>query len=109
MKMPKVDVPGLEKARALLAQMTANPKSNTRLGVVRALIEELYPEIRSARLAGHTFDEIREMLVETCGIQFTSGTLARNFGTVDREWESRTGVKALPGIRYEKAKKRRAA
>lgn len=92
----KLDIPGVESARSGLMRLAANPAGRPRSGMCPALVRELYAEIREARIAGRQWRDIVDLLKKECGVQFTTGAVSRCFRIVDKEWEQRTGVPALP-------------
>lgn len=96
-------LPGLLKARGALSSLATKPsKSSTsaRLGAHK-YIRELYPEIRSARLAGHSYREIVRKLAEIPEFpRFTPSHLATVFKEVDAEWAKETGEPAIPVERH---------
>ena len=103
-------LPGLLKARGALTALAAKPsKSGTyaRLGAHK-YIRALYPEIRAARLAGHSYREIAKKLAEIPDIpKFTPSHLATVFKEVDAEWAKETGAPAIPVEKHPRP--RRAA
>ena len=95
--------PGILKARGALSSLATKPsKSGTyaRLGAHK-YIRALYPEIRAARLAGHSYKEIVKRLWEIPEIpKFTASHLATVFKKVDAEWARETGEPAIPVERH---------
>lgn len=92
----KLDIKGVESARSGLMSMAANPTGRPRSGMCPAIVRELYVEIREARIAGRQWKDIVQVIKRECGVEFTTSAVVRNFRIVDKEWEQRTGVPALP-------------
>lgn len=96
-------LPGLLKARGALSSLATKPSKNgtyARLGAHK-YIRALYPEIRAARLAGHSYKEIVKRLWEIPEIpKFTASHLATVFKEVDAEWAKETGEPAIPVERH---------
>ena len=91
--------PGILKARSALANMSMRPSKSSRYARTGShkYIRELYPEIRAARLAGHSYKEIVKRLWEIPEIpKFTASHLATVFKEVDAEWSRETGEPAIP-------------
>ena len=96
MSRQAIDLPALEKVRAAIRTMAANPPGRSALGIPMALVRELYAEIREAKLVGHTWPAIRDAIQKNCGIRIAVSTINRNFGLIDEEWSKKTGVPPLP-------------
>ena len=89
-------LPGLLKARGALSSLASKNGTYARLGAHK-YIRALYPEIRAARLAGHSYREIAKKLAEIPEIpKFTASHLATVFKEVDAEWARETGEPAIP-------------
>lgn len=104
------DLPGGLKARAVLTQMKLNPprRNQSRNGTVRQYVEGLYPELRAVREKGWSWKAITEALSKIDGFPALSKhMIPKVFAQVDREWEQKTGQKAL-SVRLVR-KKRKAA
>ena len=95
--------PGILKARSVLASLSTKPSKSSRYARTGShkYIRELYPEIRAARLAGHSYKEIVKRLWEIPEIpKFTASHLATVFKEVDAEWARETGEPAIPVERH---------
>lgn len=102
------DLPGGLKARAVLTQMKLNPPrtKQSRGGIARQYVEGLYAEIRAVREKGWSWKAILETLSKIDGFPALSNSaIPKVFLQVDREWEQKTGQKALSVRRARKARK----
>lgn len=105
--MADFDMPGIGKVRMALTQLAKEPaKNGDNGGIKRALIHELYSEIRAARMAGHSWKKIREAICQDINIRLSEPTLVLFFSEIDKEYEIKTGVKALPQRAPQKQKKK---
>lgn len=104
--MADFDMPGLGKARTALTSLAQNPARKGNDEIKRALIKDLYTEIRAARIAGHTWRSIRVAILSNMNLKISEGFLMEAFIEQDKRYEKETGIKALPVRRYDKAKKK---
>lgn len=96
--MADLDIPGLGHARMALTALAKKPKQTSGMKALKmAIIRELYPEIRAARLAGHSWMSINNAL-KGSGMEPKVSThyIGKAFRRIDKEQEKLTGVKALP-------------
>lgn len=97
------DLPGGLKARARLKQMEMNPpkRNGSRGGLGRQYVESLYVELRAVREKGWSWKAILDELYKVDGFpNVLKSNLPKVFAQVDREWERKTGQKALAVKRY---------
>lgn len=113
--MADLDIPGLNSARALLTKMgktRGNMQGWGRSEMIKGIVQELYPEIRAARIAGHSWKKISEALDSTILMPMSDYALRKYFAIVDREYEKETGIAALPvkdGRRKNKERTRKVS
>lgn len=90
-------LPGLLKIKSALATLAANI-GRSGLGGKQKYVEKLYPEIRAARTAGHSFVAISDAIrkADPEAPRFSASYLSALFRDLDAAWERRTGVPALP-------------
>lgn len=101
------DLTGGLKARARLNQMEINPpkRCGSRSGEVRRYVEALYAELRSVREKGWAWKAIHAELSKVEGFPKVGlSSLTKVFADVDKEWEKKTGQRAL-SIRRNKPRK----
>lgn len=86
--------------------MARSHKGTGNSEVKRALVEALYTEIRAARITGAPWKSIRAAVRKYVDVRMSAQALQALFAAVDREYEAKTGVKALPaaGGRMRKLK-----
>lgn len=106
-------LPGLLKIRQALTTLAAKDGDSGRNGK-RVYVENLYTEIRAARVAGYSFPAIARAIgnADPEAPKISGTYLATLFREFDLEWERETGVPALPVGRPRgigKRKGRRAA
>lgn len=101
--MADLELPGLSSARAALTKLGKTPGNmqgpNAR-GLRRQIVRELYTEIRSSRIAGHSWKKIAKVFAEAMSVPMSNYCLRTYFNKIDLEYEKETGVAALPRIQY---------
>ena len=111
--MADLDIPGLSSARAALTKLgktRGNMQGWGRSEMIKGIVQELYPEIRSARIAGHSWKKISEALDSTILMPMSDYALRKYFAIMDLEYEKETGIAALPvkdGRRKKKGRPRK--
>lgn len=99
---------GLGKARMQLTELAKFSPKRLDDGPKYKVVEELYVEIRAARLAGVSWQKIRKALVNNITkFEITPLKLAKVFHDIDANYEKETGEPALPAV-VKHNKKRRA-
>lgn len=110
--MADFDMPGIGRARMGLTELARSPARRGGCAAVkRALVKELYTEIRAARLAGHSWKTIQKSIVKEISVSISPPTLASFFNEIDKRYEAETGVKALPetGVKRKRGRPKKAA
>ena len=102
--MAEMNIPGIETARMKVAQLSKNPINNGRTKLPDRIVRELYTEIRSARIAGASWNYIAKAISEATSIKFTGWALNTAFAMVDLEYEKKTGEPALPTSTHNKVR-----
>ena len=106
--LPIEDIEGIGKARMALTKLAEMPGKRGNGSINRNLISELYTEIRASRIAGHSWAKIAKCISDGIPSIKVSDTFLKNtFMQIDKEWEEKTGVKALPRSRYKKREKQK--
>lgn len=112
--MADLDLPELSNVRAALTKMgktRGNMQGPAASGLRMYIIRELYTEIRSARIAGHSWENIQVLFAETFSVPMSKHCLRNYFRKVDLEYEAETGIAALPvkiwGPKKKKGKARK--
>lgn len=90
-------LPGLLKIKQALTTLAAKDGTGASNGK-RVYVENLYAEIRAARVAGHSFPEIAKAVAaaDPEAPRISATYMAALFREFDLEWERKTGVPALP-------------
>lgn len=104
--MADFDVQGLGKVRMTLTRLSKEPSIRGNDSIKREVIKEFYPEIRAARLAGHAWGKIRIAIIQDLKMKLSEGKLIVMFSDIDKEYEEKTGVKALPQRAPQNQKKK---
>lgn len=75
------------------------------------LVKNLYTEIRAARLAGHSWEVIKNSIRGSVDVRISVKALAAFFAEIDKRYEAETGVKALPetGAKRKRGRPKKAA
>ena len=110
--MADFDMPGIGRARMGLTELARSPARRGGCSAVkRALVQELYTEIRAARLAGHPWKTIQKAVVKEIRVSISAPTLPKFFHEIDKHYEAETGVKALPetGAKRKRGRPKKAA
>ena len=102
--MADFDMPGIGRARMGLTELARSPARRGGCAAVKyELVKNLYTEIRAARLAGHSWEVIKNSIRGSVDVRISVKALAAFFTEIDKRYEAETGVKALP----EKGAKRK--
>lgn len=110
--MADFDMPGIGRARMGLTELARSPARRGGCAAVkRALVKELYTEIRAARLAGHSWEVIKNSIRGSVDVRISVKALAAFFAEIDKRYEAETGVKALPetGVKRGRGRPKKAA
>lgn len=95
--MPDFDMPGIGKARMGLTELARSPARRGGCSKVKyELVKGLYTEIRAARIAGHSWEVIKNSIRGSVDVRISVKALAAFFAEIDKRYEAETGVKALP-------------
>lgn len=96
--MSDFEIAGINSLKQALTLMGRQPKA--RFGrdnsINKMLMDEIYVEVRQARVAGHSWKELSTVILEKCRIKLHPNTVSRMFRELDLKYEKETGVKALP-------------
>lgn len=110
--MPDFDMPGIGKARVGLTELARSPARRGGCSKVKyELVKELYTEIRAARIAGHSWEVIKNSIRGSVDVRISVKALAAFFAEIDKRYEAETGVKALPetGAKRKRGRPKKAA
>lgn len=101
------DIEGMGKTRQALAALAHKPRANNRTMIYQRALEELYTEIRAARIAGHSWKTIAETITQHSQIGVSAQAVCRVFRQLDNQHARESGVPALEPIetRGRRAKK----
>ena len=110
--MADFDMPGIGRARMGLTELARSPARRGGCAKVKyELVRELYTEIRAARLAGHSWEVIKNSIRGSVDVRISVKALAAFFAEIDKRYEAETGVKALPetGAKRKRGRPKKAA
>lgn len=93
--MADFDIPGIGQARMNLALLADTPVVG-QSEIKRELINELYVEIRAARIAGHSWRAVAEAINSAVKMKISKEMIVSYFRELDKKYEEETGVRALP-------------
>ena len=92
--MADFDMPGIGKAR--IGADGAGEVSGRRGGCSKVkyeLVRELYTEIRAARLAGHSWEVIKNSIRGSVDVRISVKSLAAFFAEIDKHYEAETALR----------------
>ena len=95
--MSDFEIAGLNSLKQALTLMSRQPKSMGRGDpIAEKLINEIYVEIRQARISGYSWKELSAVINEKCKIKIRQEVVSSIFRELDLKYEEETDVKALP-------------
>ena len=95
--MSDFEINGLNLLKQALTQMGRSPKTISRRDpMVLKLMEEIYVEVRHARISGYSWKDLKTVINEKCKIKLHENTVASVFQELDMKYEKETGIQALP-------------
>ena len=95
--MSDFEINGLNLLKQALTQMGRSPKTISRRDpMVLKLMEEIYVEVRQARISGYSWKDLKSVINEKCKIKLHENTVASVFQELDMKYERETGIQALP-------------
>ena len=95
--MSDFEINGLNLLKQALTQMGRSPKTISRRDpMVLKLMEEIYVEVRQARISGYSWKDLKTVINEKCKIKLHENTVASVFQELDMKYEKETGIQALP-------------
>ena len=95
--MSDFEINGLNLLKQALTQMGRSPKTISRRDpMVLKLMEEIYVEVRQARISGYSWKDLKSVINEKCKIKLCENTVASVFQELDMKYEKETGIQALP-------------
>lgn len=101
------DIEGMGRARRALTELAQKPKGNNRSSIYQRVINELYSEIRAARIAGYSWKAISQTLAQHMRVSIGAPSICRVFRQIDAQYARETDVPALEPVetRGRKAEK----
>ena len=95
--MSDFEINGLNLLKQALTQMSRSPKTISRRDpIILKLMEEIYVEVRQARISGYSWKDLKSVINEKCKIKLHENTVASVFQELDLKYEKESGVQALP-------------
>ena len=105
--MSDFEINGLNLLKQALAQMGRSPKTISRRDpMVLKLMEEIYVEVRQARISGYSWKDLKYVINEKCKIKLNENTIASVFQELDLKYEKETGIQALPVAKKRGSRKK---
>lgn len=105
--MSDFEIAGINSLKQALTQMGRSPKTITRRDpIILKLMEEIYVEVRQARISGYSWKDLKSVINEKCKIKLHENTVASVFHELDLRYEKETGVQALPVAKKRVSRKK---
>lgn len=105
--MSDFEIAGINSLKQALTQMGRSPKTISRRDpMVLKLMEEIYVEVRQARISGYSWKDLKTVINEKCKIKLHENTVASVFQELDLKYEKETGVQALPVAKKRGSRKK---
>ena len=105
--MSDFEINGLHSLKQVLTQMGRSPKTISRRDpMVLKLMEEIYVEVRQARISGYSWKDLKSVINEKCKIKLNENTIASVFQELDLKYEKETGIQALPVAKKRGSRKK---
>ena len=105
--MSDFEINGLHSLKQALTQMGRSPKTISRRDpMVLKLMEEIYVEVRQARISGYSWKDLKTVINEKCKIKLHENTVASVFQELDMKYEKETGIQALPVAKKRGSRKK---
>lgn len=105
--MSDFEINGLHSLKQVLTQMGRSPKTISRRDpMVLKLMEEIYVEVRQARISGYSWKDLKYVINEKCKIKLNENTIASVFQELDLKYEKETGIQALPVAKKRGSRKK---
>ena len=105
--MSDFEIAGINSLKQALTQMGRSPKTISRRDpMVLKLMEEIYVEVRQARISGYSWKDLKTVINEKCKIKLHENTVASVFQELDLKYEKETGVQALPVAKKRVSRKK---
>lgn len=99
------DIEGLGRARMDIAALAKSPVNSPRSELRHKLVDALYTEIRAARIAGHSWQKIKDAITANVNIRISAQALRDFFAELDHAYAKETGTTAIEPLK-SKGKKR---
>ena len=95
--MSDFEIAGINSLKQALTLMGKQPKAMGRRDpIAERLIDEIYVELRQARIAGYTWKDLATAINDKCKMKLSPYTVTNLFCELDLKYEKETGIKALP-------------
>lgn len=95
--MSDFEISGLHSLKQQLTLMSRQPRAvRSHNPIAERLIDEIYPELRQAKIAGYSWKDLSALISDKCKIKLSANTASKLFRILDLRYEKETGVKALP-------------
>lgn len=93
--MSDFEIAGINSLKQALTQMGRSPKTISRRDpMVLKLMEEIYVEVRQARISGYSWKDLKSVINEKCKIKLNENSIAttsasRNTGCLSQNYPGR--------------------
>ena len=105
--MSDFEINGLHSLKQALTQMGRSPKTISRRDpMVLKLMEEIYVEVRQARISGYSWKDLKLVINEKCKIKLHENSIASVFHELDLRYEKESGIQALPVAKKRGSRKK---
>ena len=95
--MSDFEIAGINSLKQQLTLMSRQPRAvRSSNPIAERLIDEIYPELRQAKIAGYSWKDLSGLISEKCKIKLSANTVSKLFRILDLRYEKETNIKALP-------------
>ena len=105
--MSDFEIAGINSLKQALTIMARQPKTISRRDpITLKLMEEIYVEVRQARISGYSWKDLVAVINEKCKIKLHQNSVASLFQELDLKYEKETGIQALPVAKKRGSRKK---
>ncbi len=105
--MSDFEIAGINSLKQQLTLMSRQPRAvRSSNPIAERLIDEIYPELRQAKIAGYSWKDLSGLISEKCKIKLSANTVSKFFRILDLRYEKETGIQALPVAKRRRGQKK---